>query len=267
MADIETMEFDHRYKIENMMRAPWQDRRPPLWAKLLGCTSSYWDGFQRGEATFRAWYGEVTVGKWQFAFDVGSYGSPHLHVAVPGFSVFLKIGRWSWLQRLLGKEIDCERRRFGFTTFQRSVHLHFGRRYKIVDLPWGWRFERSEYLDADGDWIDNRFRPYTLGGDDPSKGPDPLVVTYPYHYMTNQGAAQHVNATVYVRRTFLRWTLFGLTIKRRIEHAIDISFDEEVGNQRGSWKGGVLGCGYTMKPGETPGETLRRMQRERRFCR
>ncbi len=33
----------------------------------------------------------------------------------------------------------------------------------------------------------------------------------------------------------------------------------------GSWKGGVLGCGYEMKPGETPKQTLRRMERERVF--
>jgi len=46
---------------------------------------------------------------------------------------------------------------------------------------------------------------------------------------------------------------------------IAVEFNEEVGERTGSWKGGVLGCGYDMKPGETRLECLRRMERERRF--
>ena len=37
------------------------------------------------------------------------------------------------------------------------------------------------------------------------------------------------------------------------------------GERNGSWKGGVLGCGWDMLKGETPLDTLRRMERERRF--
>ena len=40
--------------------------------------------------------------------------------------------------------------------------------------------------------------------------------------------------------------------------------DGEVGEQSGSWKGGVIGTGYTMKRGETAEMTLRRMEVEYR---
>lgn len=56
--------------------------------------------------------------------------------------------------------------------------------------------------------------------------------------------------------------MLGIITRRRMEEEIAISFHEEVGNQRGSWKGGVTGTSARMKPGETPGEALRRFQRE-----
>lgn len=46
---------------------------------------------------------------------------------------------------------------------------------------------------------------------------------------------------------------------------IDVDFDGEVGERTGSWKGGTVGCSYESRPGETPVQTLRRMERERRF--
>ncbi len=39
----------------------------------------------------------------------------------------------------------------------------------------------------------------------------------------------------------------------------------EVGERTNTYKGGTLGCGYNMLPNETPLETLRRMEKERKF--
>lgn len=47
--------------------------------------------------------------------------------------------------------------------------------------------------------------------------------------------------------------------------AIDVQFSDEVGERTGSWKGGTIGCGYNMLPGESPLDTLRRMEAERKF--
>jgi len=46
-----------------------------------------------------------------------------------------------------------------------------------------------------------------------------------------------------------------------------VSFDAEVGEGTGSYKGGVVGCSHDMLPFETPIETLRRMEKEVRFNR
>ena len=46
---------------------------------------------------------------------------------------------------------------------------------------------------------------------------------------------------------------------------IEIEFDKEVGRKKGTWKGGVLGCSYDLKPGETAEECLKRMEKERKF--
>jgi len=35
--------------------------------------------------------------------------------------------------------------------------------------------------------------------------------------------------------------------------------------KNGSWKGGTLGCGYTLRKNETPLECLKRMEVERNF--
>ena len=86
--------------------------------------------------------------------------------------------------------------------------------------------------------------------------------THSYLYTLKSGQTQMRSATIKQERRV--WTRYWPPFYR-VSNAIDISFDREVGERSGSWKGGVLGCGYEMKRGETPLQTLRRMERERRF--
>ena len=59
----------------------------------------------------------------------------------------------------------------------------------------------------------------------------------------------------------VKWTkLFAKT-----RRTIDVHFSKEVGERKGSWKGGVMGCGYTLNENETPLECLQRMEVERKF--
>jgi len=50
-------------------------------------------------------------------------------------------------------------------------------------------------------------------------------------------------------------------------YAIDISFDREMGSERGSWKGGVVGTSASVKKGETIKDALDRTLNEQSFCR
>ena len=86
---------------------------------------------------------------------------------------------------------------------------------------------------------------------------------YDFEYTLKSGEVQKRKATVYVdrmewRRRWMPWTsLFNL-----IKDNINISFDGEVGEQTGSWKGGVMGCSYELLPGEAPKDCLARMAKD-----
>lgn len=90
--------------------------------------------------------------------------------------------------------------------------------------------------------------------------------SHPYQYTLRDGEVQNVTATIGVSEREWRWRWFKwLPFPRRISKTIDVDFSEEVGEERGSWKGGTLGCGYEMLADETPVECLRRMEKERKF--
>ena len=77
---------------------------------------------------------------------------------------------------------------------------------------------------------------------------------------------EKIPTTIYVeerewRPKWLKWTKMFAIINR----TIDVHFSKEVGKRKGSWKGGTLGCGYTLRKNETPLECLKRMEVERNF--
>lgn len=148
--------------------------------------------------------------------------------------------RWS---RVVPDEYQCSGPRYGFLFFGNLLHLHWGKSRgrqddpsKIVQMPWGWRHRKHEILSE----------------------PE----THPYRYVLRRGEVQERTATINVeRRTRTRpWVP-----RKLVSTYINVKFSDEVGERSGSWKGGCVGCGYDMKPGETPLETLRRMERERKF--
>lgn len=149
---------------------------------------------------------------------------------------------------------------WGFCLFERSIHLRWGRHCKIVHLPWEFEHLKCEVMRPDGSWV-----PYVASYED--KEPDGRWEgNYAYSYRLRSGELQVVSAKVYVERREWRWRwLMWCPWPAMKRQSIDVAFSDEVGEQRGSWKGGTLGCGYDMLPGELPIQTLRRMERERVF--
>lgn len=87
--------------------------------------------------------------------------------------------------------------------------------------------------------------------------------TYDY---TDNFDGEVIPTTIYVderewRPKGLMWT--SLFAKSR--RTIDIHFSKEVGKEKGSWKGGCLGCGYELLPNESPLDCLKRMEKQRKF--
>ncbi len=43
-----------------------------------------------------------------------------------------------------------------------------------------------------------------------------------------------------------------------IRRSLSLKFDQEIGPEKGSWKGGTIGTSCEMKPGDTPEDAFRR---------
>lgn len=150
---------------------------------------------------------------------------------------------------------------WGFCYDDRTLHLNWAHRTKVIWMPWTRERVGHQVRNGMGFWV-----PYIF----PRDGSDGRGMwKFSYDYRLQSGEVQHRTAAVYEERMryvwrclkrirFLHW-LFPW------ERHIDVRFSDEVGERSGSWKGGTIGCGCEMKPGETVEQTLRRMERERKF--
>ena len=159
-----------------------------------------------------------------------------------GFGLFRVCFSFPW-NRVVSDEGQCSGPTYGFVFFDGGLQLHWGKckgkrddPMTIIAMPWQWRHREHKILT------------------EPESSS--------YRYMLRSGKVQECTATIKVEsRLWMRpWFPF-----RRLSRYIDVCFSDEVGEQSGSWKGGTIGCSYTMRIGETPLDTLRRMERERVF--
>lgn len=173
-----------------------------------------------------------------------------------------------------------EGRRWGFYFYYHeglsnsNLVLLLGKNTKFINFPWNLKWYRTSYLKQTegvsldlgiGEWVHEYQGKNMDFWSDYWKG-ILWEKTYPYTYILNSGEVQERQATIKVeerewRRRWLMWTpLFN-----KVQRCIDVKFNDEVGERTGSWKGGTVGCGYEMLPNETPLQTLRRMEQERKF--
>ena len=157
--------------------------------------------------------------------------------------------------------------RYGIYFHMNEFCINYGKKYKQYDLPWCLDWIRTSALTKDGKWLHETKHNRNMNFQDEDKWKDILFSeTYPYIYITQNNEEQQCLATIRVEEREWRWHWFKwLKYPRRISKDIDIEFSDEIGERKGSWKGGVTGCGYEMKPNETPYETLKRMEKERKF--
>lgn len=104
----------------------------------------------------------------------------------------------------------------------------------------------------------------TLRRDEQDHGTHVYTYQWKYHPQVVQHATARVTSSERVDRLkFGPWWL----PKRRVSHSLWVDFDEEMGDERGGWKGGVTGAGFDIRPDQTWEEAYRQMQKERTFCR
>jgi hypothetical protein len=229
--------------------------------------------FKWGEFSVRGWGLGLTLSCYDDHWSIGilpGFGSIYFRVAsCPGATLSDDISygfSWRW-----GRE-------WGWGD---GIHLNWGKHCKILHMPWGWEWQRTSLLAADGrSWF------HDLKGFSRNKGRDAVPIGYPatddkwfffndlphwsvtlpYLYILRSGEQQKRQATISVnemewRMRALQW----LPWPRLVRRSIDVKFDDEVGERSGSWKGGCIGCGYEMRRNETPQECLQRMMEERKF--
>lgn len=136
------------------------------------------------------------------------------------------------------------------------LHLNWGNRCKIIDMPWSWKWSKTEYKLAKGGFaLDKQNWPLDK--------PDAYEQSFPYVYTLKSGEVQNRVAKVGVVR--MTWVQPWVPWIKRVRTYIDVTFDQEVGERTGSWKGGCIGCSYDLRINETPYECLKRMESERKF--
>lgn len=170
-----------------------------------------------------------------------------------------------------GNPHECDSPKWGLSVHNNTVWIyrggkgndHGGNKWWTWDIPFLTKeWVRTSILLNDGTWEHERPGDKKEFYNDEWKKRQQF---WNYDY-TDSYDGEIIPTTIYVeerewRPKWLKWTsLFAY-----VRTSIDIHFSKEVGRKKGSWKGGVLGCGYDIRPGEYPLDTLKRMEKERKF--
>lgn len=142
--------------------------------------------------------------------------------------------------------------------YRKGLHFNF---------PWGMRHYRTEILDPNMNVVFIE-RSHRLNDFHERLAVAKSVSTvWPYRYVLKSGEVQERTATIHIVRMEWRARWYPIIWRRKVRTCIDVQFSDEVGEGAGSWKGGCIGCGYDMLPGESAADCLFRMERELKFTR
>lgn len=213
--------------------------------------------------------------KWEFSLQLTDrYSNPgDMLIFHP---LFFKSYIYLPTHMIKSSNILGESKSYGFYIYERLGKFHdvvfkWGRWSKHIEMPWNYEWYSTELIDMDTNRVvcyeDKHSRKYVKWHDiyeTMDYWKKKISKTYKYTYKSKH-QKQKVDATVYVERR--TWRMRGFPWIKKSTKAIDVQFSSEVGEGIQSWKGGCIGCSYDMNDGETPLQTLRRMEKERRFHR
>ena len=174
----------------------------------------------------------------------------------------------------------CDLPKYGFAVHNDTFWIYKGGYYdesigQVQDRnsSWSWylpffsyEFDGHWVKDKDGQWQMMQHKRHNPSGPEAYKFRESGMAyteKHPYQYVLKRGEVQHRTATCTVekRKWHRKWFPF-LTKENTV---IDIEFSNEVGERSGTWKGGTLGCSYSLHPEENVLQCLRRMEIERKF--
>ena len=234
---------------------------------------------------------EIHLGEWytgwhwwhfEISYNECGYEEGWAHLVIAMFGWYNQI-QLPFIKSKRFPDGDCDAPRWGIAVHDNTLWVYYGgegnwgkhKRYRSWYLPWfSSDCVRHDIETKDPATGELRMTPYkvlsemnTADGRYQPIEENPLTNIH-YADFTDKYDGTVLTAAFYVeerewRRKWFHWTRLGRTLRR----SIDIQFSEEVGSRKGSWKGGTVGCGYDLLPGETAEECLKRMERERSFDR
>lgn len=210
----------------------------------------------------KTFFGEMAAGPRGPALKIACYAEDHntLILGLVLCTLYIDIPMW------FHKGYDIEKG-WGFAFYSDAVHFDWNEKTKVWRYPWTWEFyKRWELVDGP-----RYAKGETMWVEVPRSMPHGQIATKQvadYTYVRKNGEKQEATATYWVSRMEwrMRWAKW-FPFVRKVRTSIDVVFDREIGEGVDSWKGGVIGCGQDMLPGESALECLRRMERDRKFNR
>lgn len=176
---------------------------------------------------------------------------------------------------------DCDSAAWGFNYHGNIAwfytggegNMSGGKKWKTIHMPWELTWVRTSTKLQDGTWFHETLKNRKLWNSNNPEGEK--YGSYEWleknkqqekHLYKDPYDGTVVTATIGEKEN--EWRPLGMKWTKmfaKVRKSISVEFDQEVGKGKGSWKGGVLGCSYTLKENETLGECLLRMNIERKF--
>lgn len=185
-----------------------------------------------------------------------------LHVGLFLFRFAISV---PWPFRVPADDGQCSGPRYGFKFHSDILWIYYGKdhgnwrkdHHLTIYMPWAWKHLRTDWLEPNGK-VHSRQEPGKYDA------PSDIWETHPYTYLRRNREIQQRTARIYGKRMEwrLKWATW-LPWPRMVRRTISITFNDEVGEKSGSWKGGTIGCSWEWRKGETMLQALRRMERER----
>lgn len=177
-------------------------------------------------------------------------------------------GHYAWAKSPDAGYWDVHSREYGFCLNDGFLTLFLGAQThdstttqsKSWFLPWTqWDHVRHSIYQPDG----SHFADIPGRGDWVNVLNDVLEKVGKAEFILDDYDGERIKATCYIEErewhfgtgyfSWLKWFR-----KAMIKRSLSISFDKETGKEKGSWKGGTVGCSAEMQKGDTPEQSIRR---------
>ena len=235
----------------------------PFTLAKCGSYRSYGFHLDSGEDEYPGCNFNVMVGQWWFRVDLPPIIKPWRQwVDLTKCAWASGPGYWDEHARKYGFGLSLD----GFVQVWHGAQTHDSTTDKVwcTHLPWTqWRHVRTSYYGLNGEhfWTEPkhvRGQPWDHQAVWDKRDECPTV-----KFLIEDYDGEKITATTRIEeREWLlgeKWCKWlSWFTKPRIRRSLDIAFSAEVGTEKGSWKGGLMGTGIEMLPGELHEQAFRR---------